>query len=131
MEIVTLLEAGHPRPLTRKHGRPAGSRRAHDGPPAEVRISGADLTYPNPHIEARACLRVAKLNGGIVAMRELIRITPEEEWVLRRMAETGQLPMTMVWRAIEYRSAVLWEFDKLATADESNTTADITLAAAI
>jgi hypothetical protein len=50
-------------------------------------------------------------------MRETIRISPEEEKTLRQMSESGQLPEPVVWRALQYRAAVLTAFDR-SCADE-------------
>jgi hypothetical protein len=81
---------------------------------------GSDLSFPEAHVEARSCLKIARANGGIEAierMREQIAITPLQKWELERMAWIGDLPLAVVARAIEYRAQVLAAFDELVNSE--------------
>lgn len=102
--------------------RPVGTRPTHEGPGnrSSIAICGADLSYPAPRIEAKACLRIARLHGGPEKMRQAIRITTEEQRTLRHLADIGEIPLPIVIRAIEYRLQVLDAFDRLAANEASN-----------
>ncbi len=75
-------------------------------------------SFPDAVVEARGCLRLARKTGEIAAMRAMIKIRPNEERALRRMSEVGELAEVLVWRAVEFRKAVLAEFDKLLAASK-------------
>lgn len=74
-----------------------------------------DLSYIDPRTEALSCFKVAHANGGIKAMRRLISISPEQEKILHRLEEAGEISQLIVWRALAYREQVLDEFDRLVT----------------
>ena len=111
-----------PHPPARPRRPPARRLR-----PMEKPICGADLGYPDPRLEAKACLRFAKKNGGVEHMRRTIRITPEQERTLHHLADTGEISLSIVIRAIEYRRQVLEAFNWLA-ANEASNAVEITFA---
>lgn len=76
-------------------------------------------SFPDAVVEARGCLRLARKTGEIAVMRAMIQIAPNEERALRRMSECGELAEVLVWRAVEFRKAVLAEFDRLLAASET------------
>jgi hypothetical protein len=84
-----------------------------------------DLSFVAPEIEATACLRVARANGGIVSMRTLIQVSDAEKRELYRLAVSGALSPLLVSRAISYREQVLVVFDELVRKECAPTCAEL------
>lgn len=82
------------------------------------KLTREDLAFPPAEVEARACLKIAKRNGGIEAMRKTIEIDPLSMAFLDFWLEAGLLPAPTILRAKEYRGQVLEEFDKLVAREE-------------
>jgi hypothetical protein len=84
-------------------------------------MNGPDISGNDPLTEARACVRVARANGGIEKMREVIEITPQAKKELRHLVRIGVISELLFNRTIHFRAAVLHEFDRLTTPDKSLT----------
>jgi hypothetical protein len=94
-------------------------------------IGGRDLSFPDPVIEAKGCLKIALANGGVEKMRALIQISDQERRELEQMQWTGQLSEMLVNKSLEYRAQVLLAFDCLVAknANRIGTTEQKALAA--
>lgn len=80
---------------------------------AEKEISSIDLSFPDPVIEAKGCLKFAVRNCGVEKMRKLISVSCEEQRELKFMCRNGELSPFLVNKALEYRTLVLRAFDWL------------------
>ena len=78
----------------------------------EISDSEAWASAP-PQQEARSCLQIARSNGGITHMRELIAVSEGERAELLAWAVEEPTLASKIVTAIAYREEILREFEKL------------------
>ena len=71
---------------------------------------------PTPRSEAFYCLRVARANGGVAAMREVIAVSEAERAELLSWAAADPSLTGKILAAVAFRGEVLEEFEKLLAA---------------